>query len=44
MGTLRFRFDGSAISETDTPNGLDMENDDTIDVFTQQTGGFNKQS
>lgn len=39
LSTMRFRFDGQAIAETDTPNKLDMEDDDTIDVFTQQTGG-----
>ncbi|CAN8006532.1 unnamed protein product, partial [Ixodes hexagonus] len=36
---VRFRFDGQPINETDTPAGLDMEDDDTIDVFQQQTGG-----
>ncbi|XP_039259152.1 small ubiquitin-related modifier 2-A-like [Styela clava] len=36
---MRFRFDGTAISLEDTPEKLEMEDDDTIDVFTQQTGG-----
>ncbi|XP_023212758.1 small ubiquitin-related modifier 3-like [Centruroides vittatus] len=36
---VRFRFDGQPISETDTPAGLEMEDEDTIDVFQQQTGG-----
>ncbi|CAO2604332.1 Small ubiquitin-related modifier 2 [Lemmus lemmus] len=31
MKQIRFRFDGQPINETDTP--------DTIDVFQQQTGG-----
>jgi len=40
MANIRFRFDGQAINEQDTPNKLEMEDEDTIDVFTQQTGGF----
>ncbi|XP_013774877.1 small ubiquitin-related modifier 3-like [Limulus polyphemus] len=36
---VRFRFDGQPVSETDTPAGLEMEDEDTIDVFQQQTGG-----
>ncbi|CAK8697238.1 small ubiquitin-related modifier 3-like [Clavelina lepadiformis] len=40
MSMIRFRFDGQAINENDTPNKLDMEDEDTIDVFTQQTGGL----
>ncbi|KAH7985884.1 hypothetical protein HPB49_026236 [Dermacentor silvarum] len=31
--TVTFRFDGHLIKETETPAGLDMENEDTIDVF-----------
>lgn len=40
LGAMRFRFDGQAISEADTPLLLEMEDGDTIDVFQQQTGGF----
>ncbi|KAF2346636.1 Rad60/SUMO-like domain [Trinorchestia longiramus] len=40
QSTVRFRFDGQAISENDTPRGLDMEDGDTIEVFQQQTGGL----
>merc|ERR1739849_7189 len=40
INQIRFRFDGTPINETDSPASLDMEDDDTIDVFTQQTGGF----
>ncbi|NP_001279493.1 small ubiquitin-related modifier 3-like [Callorhinchus milii] len=36
---IRFRFDGQPINETDTPAMLEMEDEDTIDVFQQQTGG-----
>ncbi|XP_009461113.1 PREDICTED: small ubiquitin-related modifier 3 [Nipponia nippon] len=39
MRQIRFRFDGQPISETDTPAQLEMEDEDTIDVFQQQTGG-----
>lgn len=38
--TVRFRFDGQPISENDTPQGLEMEDGDTIEVFQQQTGGY----
>uniref|UniRef100_A0A4W5KXV1 Small ubiquitin like modifier 2b n=1 Tax=Hucho hucho TaxID=62062 RepID=A0A4W5KXV1_9TELE len=34
------RFDGQPINETDTPAQLEMEDEDTIDVFQQQTGGL----
>jgi hypothetical protein len=27
------------ISDTDTPSTMDMEDGDTIEVFTQQSGG-----
>nr|XP_058898312.1 small ubiquitin-related modifier 2-like [Kogia breviceps] len=39
MRQIRFRFDGQPINETDTPAQLEMEAEDTIDVFQQQTGG-----
>merc|ERR1719384_580079 len=37
--TLRFMFDGNRISETATPKSMDMEEGNTIEVFTMQTGG-----
>ncbi|KAK7583716.1 hypothetical protein V9T40_004679 [Parthenolecanium corni] len=40
MATVRFRFDGQAINETDTPSTLEMEEGDTIEVYQQQTGGI----
>lgn len=40
MESLRFRFDGQAINETDTPMQIEMEDGDSIDVFQQQTGGL----
>ena len=39
MRQIRFRFDGQPINETDTPAQLEMENEDTIDMFQQQMGG-----
>ncbi|XP_003388064.1 PREDICTED: small ubiquitin-related modifier 2-like [Amphimedon queenslandica] len=38
--TIRFMFDGTPMQEDQTPNDLDMEDDDTIEVFQAQTGGF----
>ncbi|XP_054463904.1 small ubiquitin-related modifier 2-like isoform X1 [Anoplopoma fimbria] len=40
MRQIRFRFDGQPVNETDTPSQLEMEDEDTIDVFQQQTGGL----
>ncbi|XP_032256032.1 small ubiquitin-related modifier 2-like [Phoca vitulina] len=39
MTQVRFRFDGHPIKETDTPALLEMQDEDVIDVFQQQTGG-----
>uniref|UniRef100_A0A4X2LL98 Small ubiquitin-related modifier n=1 Tax=Vombatus ursinus TaxID=29139 RepID=A0A4X2LL98_VOMUR len=39
MGQIRFLFDGQPINETDTPEKLEMEDEDIIDVFQQQAGG-----
>lgn len=39
MAAVRFRFDGQAINELDTPETLEMEEGDTIEVYQQQTGG-----
>ncbi|XP_059272637.1 small ubiquitin-related modifier 2-like [Mustela nigripes] len=38
MRQIKFQFDGQPINETDTPTQAEMENEDTIDVFQQQTG------
>ncbi|CAI8051704.1 Small ubiquitin-related modifier 2 [Geodia barretti] len=38
-GTVRFMFDGNQIGAEQTPIELEMEDDDTIEVFQQQTGG-----
>lgn len=39
QSTVRFTFDGSRINDNDTPKTMDMDDGDTIEVFTQQTGG-----
>ncbi|MBZ3873927.1 Small ubiquitin-related modifier 3 [Sciurus carolinensis] len=39
MRQTRFWFDGQPINEADTPAQLEMEAEDTIDVFQQRTGG-----
>eukprot|EP00095_Tigriopus_kingsejongensis_P005229 snap_masked-scaffold585_size130225-processed-gene-0.8 protein:Tk05229 transcript:snap_masked-scaffold585_size130225-processed-gene-0.8-mRNA-1 annotation:"ubiquitin" len=39
QSAMRFMFDGNRLLETDTPKSMDMEDGDTIEVFTQQTGG-----
>ncbi|KAM4865823.1 small ubiquitin-related modifier 2-like [Thomomys bottae] len=40
MMQIRFQFDGQPINETDTTAPLEMEDEDMIDVFQQQTGGI----
>lgn len=37
--SLRFLFDGRRINDDESPAKLDMENDDTIEVYQEQTGG-----
>lgn len=39
MQMLRFRFDGQAINEDDTPVKLEMDEGDTIEVYQPQVGG-----
>ncbi|KAL4676782.1 hypothetical protein H8959_010927, partial [Pygathrix nigripes] len=39
MRQNRLRFDRQPINEKDTPAQLEMEDEDTIDVFQQQMGG-----
>ncbi|NXH96622.1 SMO3L protein, partial [Pachycephala philippinensis] len=36
---IMFLFDGQPIKEADTPAQLEMEDEDTIEVYQQQTGG-----
>merc|ERR1712001_745220 len=37
---LRFLFDGRRINDDETPKALEMEQDDVIEVYQEQTGGF----
>lgn len=37
--SLRFLFDGRRIDDADTPKQLEMENEDTIEVYQEQCGG-----
>jgi len=37
--SLRFLFDGRRINDDDTPKSMEMENDDVIEVYTEQVGG-----
>ncbi|KAF8230832.1 ubiquitin-like protein [Tricholoma matsutake] len=39
VGSIRFLYDGTRISDDDTPASLDMEDNDTIDVMVEQVGG-----
>ena len=39
LTSLRFLFDGRRIDDNDTPSSLDMEEEDVIEVFQEQTGG-----
>ncbi|KAK7731249.1 SUMO protein smt3 [Diaporthe eres] len=38
-GSVRFLFEGDRIKKSDTPDSLEMEDGDTIEVFYEQTGG-----
>ena len=38
--SIRFLFDGTRITENDTPHTLDMENEDVIDAVLEQHGGY----
>jgi len=39
VSSLRFLFDGRRINDDETPKQLEMENDDVIEVYQEQTGG-----
>ena len=36
---FRFLFDGRRINDDETPKALEMEQDDVIEVYQEQTGG-----
>ncbi|KAG0377785.1 Small ubiquitin- modifier 2 [Mortierella sp. AD032] len=39
VGSVRFLYDGERIQPTNTPNELEMEDGDSIDVMVEQVGG-----
>jgi len=39
VNSIRFLYDGTRINDDDTPDSLDMEDNDTIDVMVEQVGG-----
>ncbi|CZR66940.1 related to ubiquitin-like protein modifier [Phialocephala subalpina] len=39
--SVRFLFDGSRVQPTDSPNTLDMQDGDTLEVHREQIGGAN---
>ena len=42
--SLRFLFDGRRINDDETPKALEMEQDDVIEVYQEQTGGGGEDS
>merc|ERR1711979_101265 len=40
VSSLRFLFDGRRINDDETPKQLEMEQDDVIEVYQEQTGGM----
>jgi len=41
VDSLRFMYDGRRINDHDTPKELEMQNEDIIEVYQEQTGGWN---
>ncbi|CAO3651319.1 unnamed protein product [Cunninghamella echinulata] len=39
-GFVRFLYDGGRLLPTNTPEELDMEDGDSIDVMIEQIGGY----
>merc|ERR1712203_931776 len=39
VSSLRFLFDGRRINDDETPKALEMEQDEVIEVYQEQTGG-----
>merc|ERR1712049_39912 len=39
INSLRFLFDGRRINDDESPKALEMEQDDIIEVYQEQTGG-----
>ncbi|KZF26321.1 ubiquitin-like protein-like protein SMT3 [Xylona heveae TC161] len=38
--TVRFLFDGTRVQPADTPDSLEMQDGDTLEVHQEQIGGF----
>ncbi len=38
-GSFRFLFDGHRINDNETPTQLDMQHNDLVEVYQEQTGG-----
>ena len=41
-GFDRFLFDGRRINDDENPKALEMEQDDVIEVYQEQTGGWRR--
>ncbi|KAG0041872.1 Small ubiquitin- modifier 1 [Gryganskiella cystojenkinii] len=39
LNSVRFLYDGERVQTTNTPNELEMEDGDSIDVMVEQVGG-----
>ncbi|KAL8822656.1 MAG: hypothetical protein Q9191_006610 [Dirinaria sp. TL-2023a] len=39
MATVRFLFDGARVNPTDSPESLEMQDGDTLEVHQEQIGG-----
>ncbi|CAJ0546386.1 hypothetical protein HG530_012857 [Fusarium avenaceum] len=42
--SVRFLFDGTRVQPTDTPDALEMQDGDTLEVHQEQVGGFSQLS
>ncbi|KAK2593581.1 SUMO protein smt3 [Conoideocrella luteorostrata] len=41
LNSVRFLFDGSRVQPADTPDALEMQDGDTLEVHQEQVGGGN---
>lgn len=39
LGSVRFLFDGQRVQPSDTPDSLEMQDSDTLEVHQEQLGG-----
>lgn len=42
QASVRFLYDGERLKDDQTPESLNMEDDDVIDAVAQQTGGHRR--